>query len=100
MVLAARGFGRCVGVAGLLGMLMLSDALAQCAGQWQTGALMPSARLEVAVAVVEDQVYVVGGFRGNNPTASLNFFSCFELHLPLPSCLYRSRSKRLTVLLN
>jgi hypothetical protein len=34
------------------------------------------------------------------PTASLNFFSCFELHLSLPSCPYRSRSRRLTVLLN
>ena len=37
---------------------------------------------------------------GINPTASLNFFSCFELPLSLPSCLYRSRSRRLTVLLN
>ena len=39
-------------------------ALAAGAGQWTTGATMPSARTEVAVAEVDGKVYVAGGFGG------------------------------------
>jgi len=46
------------------GVLLAAAALAQSAGRWTVGTLMPSARTEVAVAEVGGRIYVVGGFRG------------------------------------
>src|SRR6266566_1567001 len=43
---------------------LLGGALAQVPGSWTTGAPMPSARTEVAVAEVDGKIYVVGGFGG------------------------------------
>ncbi len=42
----------------------VSAAAAQELGRWSSGAAMPSARSEVAVAALEGRVYVVGGFGG------------------------------------
>ena len=46
------------------GSLFAAVAFAQSTGRWTTGAPMPSARTEVAVAEVGGKIYVVGGFRG------------------------------------
>jgi len=46
------------------GALLTAAALAQGSGRWTTGAPMPSARTEIAVAEVGGKIYVVGGFRG------------------------------------
>src|SRR5258705_1262515 len=43
---------------------LLGGALAQVTGSWTTGAPMPSARTEVAVAEVDGKIYVVGAFGG------------------------------------
>ena len=46
------------------GALLAAAAFAQGTGRWTTGAPMPSARTEVAVAEVGGKIYVVGGFGG------------------------------------
>jgi N-acetylneuraminic acid mutarotase len=46
------------------GALFAAAAFAQSIGRWTTGAPMPSARTEVAVAEVGGKIYVVGGYRG------------------------------------
>ena len=46
------------------GTLFAAAAFAQSIGRWSTGAPMPSARTEVAVAEVGGKIYVVGGYRG------------------------------------
>ena len=46
------------------GALLAAAALAQSTGRWTIGALMPSARTEVAVAEVGGKIYVIGGYRG------------------------------------
>jgi hypothetical protein len=46
------------------GTLFAAATFAQSIGRWSTGAPMPSARTEVAVAEVGGNIYVVGGFRG------------------------------------
>ena len=46
------------------GTLFAAATFAQSIGRWSTGAPMPSARTEVAVAEVGGKIYVVGGFRG------------------------------------
>ena len=46
------------------GALLVAAALAQSTDHWTFGAMMPSARTEIAVAEVGGKIYVVGGFRG------------------------------------
>ncbi len=41
---------------------LMPSAFGQGPGRWMTGAPMPSARSEVAVAAVAGKIYVVGGF--------------------------------------
>src|SRR5262245_5012061 len=48
----------------LLSIGWCTSALSQGPGRWLIGAPMPSERSEVAVAAVESQIYVVGGFDG------------------------------------
>ena len=61
------GIGRRLGIVSVMGVWMCALAFAQVSGRWATGAPMPSARSEVAVAEVGGNVYVVGGFGGETP---------------------------------
>src|SRR2546430_5093254 len=59
--------GQHIGIVSVMGFWVCALAFAQVSGRWSTGAPMPSARSEVAVAEVAGKVYVVGGFGGDTP---------------------------------
>ena len=55
------------------------DHCAQAQGKWVTRAPMPSARTEVAAAVLGDKIYVIGGFaQGGNLVEEIGRASCRE----------------------
>ena len=47
---------------GILNFALLADSYSITSQTWTTGAGMPTARTEVAGAVLEDKVYIIGGF--------------------------------------
>ncbi len=51
-------------LAALMLVLSAGAAAAQTPGHWTTGAPMPSARAEIAVAEVGGKIYVIGAFTG------------------------------------
>ena len=55
----------------LLALLLLIPALAEGAtGKWKRGAPLPLARGEVAAAVAEGRIYVIGGFTANGENST------------------------------
>ena len=47
-------------------VLALAAAAASPAGSWSSGPALPVARSEVAVAVLADRIYVIGGYANGN----------------------------------
>ena len=75
-------------------LLLSSSIYAQPEGQWQSLPTTPSKRTEIAVALLDDNIYVVGGFTKNGITDQvevLNFKSGAWFSItPLPRPLHHS----------
>jgi hypothetical protein len=54
-----------------LAAAVLLLGLAPAPGSWSSGPALPVARSEVAVAVLADRVYVIGGYANGNVDQSL-----------------------------
>ena len=78
----------------LISFLLIPSAYAQHDGQWKILPTMPSKRTEVAVAVLDSNIYVIGGFTQKGITSQVEVIDAesgeWSRVTPLPRPLHHT----------